>query len=513
MLSLDRRDFLRLSAGAVVTGAAFSASVTTSIAPAHAAGPQRARQFRALWISSVANIDWPSRTGLSAAVQRREFEDWMDLARSLRLNAVISQVRPSADAFWPSPHEPWSQYLTGTQGKDPGYDPLAAQIRAAHERNLEFHAWFNPYRVSTQSDPKKLVASHPARTHPDWVFAYGGKLYYNPGIPEVRRFVQDAMMDAVTRYDLDAVHFDDYFYPYPVEGQTVPDQATYARYGGGASLADWRRSCIDTLVEEMHERIRSAKPWVKFGISPFGIWRNRSADPAGSATSGLQSYEAISADSRRWVRQGWVDYICPQVYWQIGLAAADYAELARWWASTVEGTDVALYIGQAAYKLTSGDFTDRRELVRHQEVNARYARIAGDAYFSASDLRADPRGAISALVDEAYPSPAIVPAIAHLGGRAPQAPLAVTAARTRDGVRVRWQRPPGSATSYAIWRLDGTDTAPVRAEDPSRLVATLRARPGRAQEYVHRGGSGSGYAVTAYDRTWNASEPAAARTR
>lgn len=512
MSSIDRRTFFHLSSGAVLSGAVGSALAvgTPTAARAENAGAGSARDFRALWIASVVNIDFPSRTGLSPAALRREFEGWLDLATSWNLNAVISQVRPTADAFWPSPHEPWSQYLTGTQGRDPGYDPLEHQVRAAHDRGLEFHAWFNPYRVSMQADPSRLAAGHPARVHPDWVFAYGGKLYYNPGLPEVRAFVQTAMMDAVERYDIDAVHFDDYFYPYPSGTAAVPDGAAFARYGGGRSLADWRRENINLLVREMRERIRATKPWVRFGISPFGIWRNRSSDPAGSATSGTESYAAISADTRRWVKEGWVDYICPQIYWEIGHPAADYAELVRWWADTVRDTDVALYIGQATYKATSGVFTDPGELTRHLELNTRHPLVAGNAYFSAADLRKDAAGSMSTLVREHYARPAVIPPhAAHLGGCAPEAPYDLSASRTAAGVQLSWTRPSSAATSYAIWRLPDPDASPERLTDATFLVDVVRAAPGETQGYLHRGAPAGGWhTVTAYDRGWHQSWPA-----
>ncbi|MGA4668908.1 glycoside hydrolase family 10 protein [Propionibacteriaceae bacterium Y1923] len=520
----DRRTLLRLGSGATVVGAAFAAGIVTSLpagatqphamAPGVAGGSDSVRpvrQFRAIWIASVVNIDWPSRTGLDAAAQRAEFEAWLDLAHELNLNAVISQVRPTADAFWPSPHEPWSRYLTGTQGGDPGYDVLGYQVEAAHARNLEYHAWFNPYRVSMQADGLDLLPSHPAKQHPDWVWAYGGKLYYDPGIPEVRRFVQDAMLDAVRRYDIDAVHFDDYFYPYPVGTQVYPDAHTYATYGGGVPIGDWRRDNINALVREMRERIQQVKPWVKFGISPFGIWRNRSSDPRGSQTGGTESYSAISADSWTWVKQGWVDYINPQVYWQIGLTVADYAVLVPWWSSVVAGTDVALYIGQAVYKHTSGVFTNPRELADHLEFNKAHPEVDGDVFFSAKDVRTDAGDAMSIMVAEHYQSPAIVPVIEHMGGRAPQAPVGVSTGTASGGVQVRWNNLPHSnATSFAVWRVSGSNFSATELEDARNLVTTLRAVPGVRQQVVVEGGGGQWFVVTAYDRLWHQSPPSRA---
>ena len=519
---VDRRRFLQLSAAGA--GAAYLAGVVT--VPAFAQDPiapdqpipidpfRPKHQFRAMWIASVTNIDWPSATGLSVEQQQAEFRAWLDLAKQLNLNAVISQVRPTADAFWPSSYEPWSQYLTGTQGQDPGYDPLAFQVAEAHSRNLEFHAWFNPYRVSMQTDPAQLVPTHPARLHLDWVFPYGGKLYYNPGIPEVRRFVEDAMLDAVLRYDVDGAHFDDYFYPYPVAGQELPDADTFASYGGSfTDIGDWRRDNINLLVREMQHRIHQHKPWVKFGVSPFGIWRNASSDPLGSDTNGTESYNANYADTRLWVKQGWVDYLNPQIYWQIGLAVADYAKLTPWWAAVVDNTDVHLYIGQAAYKQTSGVFTDPVELSNHLTFNHDYPEVDGDVYFSAKDVRADAGSSITDLVQTHYSRPAIVPPIHHLGAAAPLRPGSLSAHRQADGVLVSWRSPAehdqATATSYAIWRFDGhLHPDDQQLADATNLLATVRRTADQLQQFVDHdavAGRRYTYLITALDRVWNES--------
>ncbi len=465
-----------------------------------------------MWISSVVNIDWPSATGLTVAQQKEEYLAWLDLAQELGLNAVITQVRPTADAFWPSPYEPWSMYLSGTQGQDPGYDPLAFQIEAAHERNLEYHAWFNPYRVAMSEEPD-LVEEHPARLRPDWVWPFGGKLYYDPGLPEVRAFVQDAMMDAISRYDVDGAHFDDYFYPYPVEGQTIPDEATYAAHSDGVTpIEDWRRENINLLVSEMHERIRAEKPWVRFGISPFGIWRNASSDPEGSDTSGSESYEIISADSLRWVRQGWVDYINPQIYWQFGHPAADYETLVRWWAEKVADTEVGLFIGEAAYKAITGTFPETTELGDHLDLTETLEAIDGNVLFSAASLRDDTTGSVDDLVQRHYSHPALVPVLDSVPGEAPAAPTLLVVRTTEEGVQVRWRG--RGATSYALWHVPQAQVSEGDLADGRNLVATVRAGRG-SQSLVHEGADGDGYyVVTAYDRTWHQSGPSeAARPR
>jgi glycosyl hydrolase family 10 len=256
-------------------------------------------ELRGIWIASVTNIDWPSRTGLTPAQQQAELVDYYDLAMAHGFNTVAVQVRPTADTFWPSPLEPWSKYLTGTQGKDPGYDPLAFAVAEAHRRNLDFHAWFNPFRITMNlADVAGLTSTHPAKSRPEWTVAYGGRLYYNPGVPEARKFCQAVILDAITKYDIDAVHFDDYFYPYPVAGEVFHDEAQYAQYGAGRSLADWRRDNINALITELGSAIKTAKPWVKFGVSPFGVWMNQTNDARGSATqAGVQTYADLCADT------------------------------------------------------------------------------------------------------------------------------------------------------------------------------------------------------------------------
>ncbi|MFJ2831080.1 glycoside hydrolase family 10 protein [Streptomyces sp. NPDC087263] len=399
---LSRRAFT-LAAAAMLSGLA-----TGGDAAAAPGRPRAEGEMRGMWLATVANRDWPSRTGLTAAQQRTELLAHLDTAVRRRLNAVMFQVRPTADAMWPSPYEPWSQYLTGVQGRDPGWDPLGTAVTEAHARGLELHAWFNPYRIANHTDPTRLVASHPAREHPDWVVPYGGKLYYNPGLPQVRAFVQDAMLDAVRRYEIDAVHWDDYFYPYPVAGQVFDDDAAYAAYGAGfPDRAAWRRDNIDRLVRETAAGIKRIRPRARFGVSPFGVWRNATTDPLGSATrAGVQTYDDLHADTRKWVREGWIDYICPQLYWNIGLAAADYAKLVPWWAEVAEGSGVQLYVGEALYK--AGDpaqpaaWQDPAELSRHLTLAGDYPQVGGHVFFSAKEVGADRIGAMARLVADHY---------------------------------------------------------------------------------------------------------------
>ncbi|MEU6574666.1 family 10 glycosylhydrolase [Streptomyces sp. NPDC046805] len=404
-----------LSTLALPQGAAAAPRLRDATGRAGAPWWRAATEMRGMWLATVANRDWPSRSGLSAAQQRKELIAHLDRAVRDRLNTVIFQVRPTADALWPSPYEPWSQYLTGTQGKAPGWDPLGTAVTEAHARGLQLHAWFNPYRVSNDTDLTKLVASHPARKHPDWVVRYGGKLYYNPGLPEVRAFVQDAMLDAVERYPVDAVHFDDYFYPYPFAGQSFDDDAAFDRYGGDfANRAAWRRHNIDSLVQEVAARVKKTRPGTQFGISPFGVWRNLASDPLGSDTrAGVQTYDDLHADTRKWVREHWIDYIVPQVYWHIGYDLADYAKLVRWWSQTAKGTPTRLYVGEALYKAGAAGqpaaWQDPAELSRHLTFAAGYPQVRGHVYFAAREVAQDPIGAMARVLADHYQKPANPP--------------------------------------------------------------------------------------------------------
>jgi uncharacterized lipoprotein YddW (UPF0748 family) len=518
---------LTLSLLSVPSGAAAAPQTGASTADCATNPATPKRQFRAMWISSVVNIDWPTKASQTApdriAAQKAEYDGWLDLAQRLNHTAVIVQVRPTADALWPSPYEPWSEFLTGVRGQDPGWDPLAYLVEEAHKRNLEFHAWMNPYRVSMPDgagvDIDKLAPGHPVREHPDWVVAYpvnapGARLYYNPGIPEVRAFVQTAMLDAVRRYDVDAVHFDDYFYPYPAAGQDFADDATFAAYNRGfTDKAEWRRDNINLLVQEFGAAVKAAKPWVKFGISPFGIWRNKTADPLGSDTAGSQSYDIISADTRKWVKQEWIDYIVPQIYWSIGFTVADYAKLIPWWSDVVEGTRVQLYIGEADYKIAANadtNWNDPREMTDHLTF-ARDHHVSGHVHFSAVQVRSNKLGATDIYAAEHYAKPALVPAMTHLPHKPLLFPLVAGAQRDGSGaVSLRWRQPAdgvgpfGKATSYAVYRVDGTRLpSACDLADATHLLGTTRGTSFVDSTAV--AGKRYTYVVSTLDRLWNES--------
>jgi uncharacterized lipoprotein YddW (UPF0748 family) len=502
--------------GARGTGgsAAAPAPRATASCPAGKA-PDQGRELRGMWIATVRGTDWPGGGGHTAERQRAEYRRLLDAAKALQLNAVFVHVRPTADAFYGSPYEPWSQWITGRQGKDPGYDVLGFMLREAHLRGLEFHAWFNPYRVSPQPDLKRLAPANPARKNPGWVRRYGDGLWYDPGLPQVRDLVSKVILDVVRKYDIDGVHFDDYFYPYP-EGRDYPDQATFKAHGKGfADKAAWRRDNVNTLVERISAEVHRAKPWVRFGISPFGVWRNRSSDPAGSATRALQSYDDIYADSRLWVKKGWVDYILPQLYWPLGDPLADYRTLTAWWARQVRGTGVQLTIGHGAYRVGApGPWRRAGELSRQLTVNDRFPEVRGDVFFSARDLVSDRRGFATRIRADHYSRPALVPVAerrAKAAGPARVAPPAAVAAEFRDkAVTVRW--PGTGAARYAVYRVAGSRYTACAAVGPGSLIALAGGGATTVSDPAVEAGQTYTYYVTALDRVHRESAPARGST-
>lgn len=465
-------------------------------------------EMRAAWIATVDNVDWPAKGTTGAEEQKKQFVELLDQLEAAGMNAVIVQVKPTADAFYPSEYGPWSEWLTGVQGQDPGYDPLAFMLEEAHRRNMEFHAWFNPYRISLQDDIAKLVENHPARQHPDWVVSYGGKLYFDPGNPEAKRFIIDSVMEVVKKYDIDAVHFDDYFYPYPVAGVDFPDDASFAKYHGNfTNKADWRRDNVNRFVQEVGEAIKREKSYVKFGISPFGIWKNKSADPLGSDTNGLSSYEAIYADSKTWVENEWIDYIAPQIYWYMGYSPAAYDKLIEWWSGVVRGKNVQLYSGQAVYRIGTGDgWLNAEEMPNQLLYNRNFDDVSGSMFFSAKWFAANPLGFTDRLRSDFYLYPALVPSMPWLDAEAPEAPSGLSADSSKDGVvELKWHSK-GDESYYVVYRFDGRNAGSI--EDPSAIVGKLRKGPGGKQtfvdEHVQKGQSYT-YIVTAVDRLHNES--------
>ncbi len=364
-------------------------------------------EMRGVWIASVANIDWPSKPELTPEQQQAEFKDLIAFYKSLKFNAVFVQIRPAADAFYPSALEPWSPWLTGKTGLPPVplYDPLAFMINVAHQQGMEFHAWLNPYRAVANVPETGPDSSSLAFQKPEWFVRYGKNMYFNPGLPEVRKHVTAVITDIVTRYNVDGIHFDDYFYPYKIAGEEFADSLAFEQYNESLAMRDdWRRSNVDKLIEAVSDTIRSLKPFVKFGISPFGVWRNKDKDPNGSATkAGQTCYDDLYADVLKWLKEDWIDYVAPQIYWSIGFEAADYKTLARWWNENSYGKPV--YIGQAAYRVNA--HSDERwkqpsQLFNQIRLNRSLPAIKGSIFFSAKSLKPNPLGAADSLRSKVY---------------------------------------------------------------------------------------------------------------
>ncbi|MWV45058.1 family 10 glycosylhydrolase [Paenibacillus sp. HJL G12] len=360
---------------------------------------QQSQGLHGAWISTVTNLDWPSSKAVGKIdQQKQEFVSMLDKLQAMGINAVFVQVRPAGDALYPSDLVPWSKYLTGTQGKDPGYDPLEFMIEEAHKRGMQFHAWFNPFRASMDTVKSKLAANSVANEHPDWVVTANNQLIINPGIPEARQHIVDVVMEVVNKYNIDGVHMDDYFYP---SSGTFNDDTTYKTYNtSGLSKADWRRDNVNQFVQQLGQSIHAAKPSVQFGISPFGVWRNKATDVTGSDTkAGVTAYDSMYADVRTWIQQHWIDYVAPQIYWSMSFKAAQYDKLVDWWAAEVAGTGVDLYIGQAPYKLgtTEAGWQSSQEIINQLKYNEKYADIKGSIFFRAMNLINNPLGLIPAL--------------------------------------------------------------------------------------------------------------------
>ncbi|UNK20375.1 family 10 glycosylhydrolase [Paenibacillus sp. N3/727] len=357
-------------------------------------------KIRGVWISTVFNLDWPS-TKNNILKQQNEYTALLDTLQDTGINAVFVQVRPAGDALYPSEIVPWSKVLTGTQGVDPGYDPLAFMVEETHRRGMEFHAWFNPFRANSETSTAGLAPNHVALTHPEWMIKVNNQLMINPGIPEARQHIIDTIMEVVNGYEIDGIHLDDYFYP---SNATINDAATYKTYNDGSytDIGDWRRGNINTFVQTLGDSINRVKPSVEFGISPFGVWRNKSADPTGSDTSaGVTAYDSMYADLRTWIRNGWIDYIAPQIYWSMNFTAADYDKLVDWWVNEVKGTDVDLLIGHAAYKV--GDLKQEKswhtasEIIAQLQYNEQFNEIDGSIFFRAKNLISNPLGLLDQL--------------------------------------------------------------------------------------------------------------------
>lgn len=432
-------------------------------------------EMRGAWISTVANIDWPSAPGLSPERQRAEFDSLLDVLKAMNMNAVFVQVRPAGDAMYNSAVVPWSKYLTGQQGlaPNPFYDPLEYMIKAAHDRRMEFHAWLNPYRATFDLDtaslsPMHLLKSLPPSRKAEWFFQYGNRWYFNPASPLVRTYLTNVVKDLVLRYDIDGIHFDDYFYPYPQAN--VPPIDDYNMFAsdprGFSNIDDWRRDNISLLIKGCSEGIKAIKPYVRFGVAPYGVWRNTGKDPInGSATgTAVTSYDDNYADVLKWLQNGWIDYVVPQLYWSIGFPPADYKTLVSWWSQHTYGRH--LYIGIAAYKINNWpadpNWNQPDEINRQIAINRSTLGVNGSIFYSTKPLLYNPLGVQDSLITTLYPTPALVPPMPALTRVPPATPQICRIVGAPGKVKFAWnvckitngdQMP----YYYAVFRFNGKE--------------------------------------------------------
>ena len=464
------------------------------------------REFRAAWIQSVNG----QFRGMPTEKLKQNLIGQLNSLQKAGINAIIFQVRPEADALYASRLEPWSRFLTGVQGKapEPYWDPMQFMIDECHKRGMEFHAWINPYRTKTTLK-SELAPNHVYNIHPEWFVTYGDQLYFDPALPESRRHICMVVSDIVSRYDVDAIHMDDYFYPYPIKGKDFPDDASFARFGGGFSnKGDWRRSNVNVLIKKLHETIREIKPWVKFGVSPFGIYRNESSDPLGSKTKGLQNYDDLYADVLLWAREGWIDYNIPQIYWHIGHPVADYETLVRWWARNTENRP--LFIGQSVMNTVQNADPKNpsiNQLPRKMALQRAYQTIGGSCQWPASAVVENAGKYRDALIAEYHKYPALPPVFDFMDNEAPANVRKMKPVWTEDGYILFWTAPKykeemNRAIQYVVYRFN--DKEKVNIDDPSHIVAITRDNfyklPYEDGKTKYR------YVVTALDRLHNESK-------
>ena len=464
------------------------------------------REFRAAWIQSVNG----QFRGMPTEKLKQNLIGQLNSLQKAGINAIIFQVRPEADALYASRLEPWSRFLTGVQGKapEPYWDPMQFMIDECHKRGMEFHAWINPYRTKTTLK-SELAPNHVYNIHPEWFVTYGDQLYFDPALPESRRHICMVVSDIVSRYDVDAIHMDDYFYPYPIKGKDFPDDASFARFGGGFSnKGDWRRSNVNVLIKKLHETIREIKPWVKFGVSPFGIYRNESSDPLGSKTKGLQNYDDLYADVLLWAREGWIDYNIPQIYWHIGHPVADYETLVKWWARNTENRP--LFIGQSVMNTVQNADPKNpsiNQLPRKMALQRAYQTIGGCCQWPASAVVENAGKYRDALIAEYHKYPALPPVFDFMDNEAPAKVRKMKPVWTEDGYILFWTAPKykeemNRAVQYVVYRFN--DKEKVNIDDPSHIVAITRDNfyklPYEDGKTKYR------YVVTALDRLHNESK-------
>lgn len=461
------------------------------------------REFRGAWIQCVNE----QFQGLSKEEMQRTLSYQLDELAKDGVNAIIFQVRAECDALYDSPYEPWSRFLTGRQGQNPGWDPLAWMVSECHKRGMEIHAWINPYRAKTKGT-SALASNNIAVKHPERVFEYDGLYILNPALPENREYICKIADDIVRRYDIDGFHIDDYFYPYPVAGKAIPDAKEYNADSRGMSIGDWRRDNVNKFIEQLHDSIRQTKPWVKFGVSPFGIYRNARSSSIGSNTRGLQNYDDLYADVLKWVNNGWIDYCVPQLYWQIGHKTADYETLIKWWNE--HAGNRPLYIGEdveRTIKYADVDNPSTNQVAAKHKLHEQCKNVDGTVlwYAKAAVDNYDRYGVF--LRNYYWKSPALQPLMPFIDDKAPKKPRKLKAHQNSTNLLLTWMAPKGNgwkdeAVKYVVYQFKPGESVDI--SDPSHIVSLTNhqsletVKPAESGKYI--------YVVTALDRMSNESE-------
>ncbi|MEO6220677.1 MAG: family 10 glycosylhydrolase [Ginsengibacter sp.] len=442
---------------------------------------QPKHEFRGVWVATVDNIDFPSTKYLSAHGQKAEFINLLEMHKRNGMNAVVVQIRPATDAFYPSPYEPWSEWLTGKQGTPPVpyYDPLEFMITETHIRGMEFHAWMNPYRAVFNTSKSSISPTHVTKMHPDWFLDYGGKRYFDPGNKEAQQFVTTVVRDVVSRYSIDAIHFDDYFYPYRIAGKEFGDAQSFKKYGKGLDKESWRRSNVDSIIVMLKRVIKQENKYCKFGISPFGVWRNIDKDPEGSNTkAGQTNYDDLYADILLWLKMKWIDYVAPQIYWEFGQKAVGYEVLIDWWAKHAYGRQ--MYIGQGIYRSMESKsyaWKNVNELPNQIKRLREYPQVQGSIFFSSASFTSNPNGWSDSLRNNYYRYPAIVPPVLWIDSIKPSRPVLLF-----DSMKVRiysnaielYMRDDSTVKNlnrYVIYNFE--DTGEINKDDPKNITEII----------------------------------------
>lgn len=478
-------------------------SVCNAIAATY---PTKKREFRGAWIQCVNG----QFQNLGTEKMQNTLTYQLDELQKMGVNAIIFQVRAECDALYPSKYEPWSKFLTGRQGTAPTpyWDPLQWMIDQCHKRGMELHAWINPYRAKTKTT-NQLAISHIAVKEPQKVFSYDGLMILNPGIPENRDYICTIVKDILTRYDVDGLHIDDYFYPYPAQGQTIPDVKEFSNYGGGfGKIQDWRRDNVDRFIKQLSETIHETKPWVKFGVSPFGIYRNQKNAPnIGSKTNGLQNYDDLYADVLKWVNNGWIDYCVPQIYWEIGNKAADYKELIQWWNRYAANRP--LYIGEDVLRtVKNADPQNPRshQLPAKHRLHQQAESVQGTVLWYAASVVDNPGNYATMLRTNYWRTPALQPLMPFIDDKAPKKPRKVKARWREKGYYLMWKAPKSKtwddeAVKYVVYKFEADE--PIDTDNPARIVAITTANALKLN--YKEGNTKYIYVVTALDRMSNES--------